>query len=309
MRCWSSAPWCSGHPARSQRAALLLLQEPCGANLTSALKLGLDLHIITEYPRLEGCQGDLVTEHLAQSKMPARAGCPGPRPGAFWSSPRRRPHSLSGQPVPGLCHLPSTAVLPGAHRVIYVIYEKVLIKSDHQPKTTLTSCPVTGHQQEGSCSVVFLPSHLGLYVLMGFLSALSRPSSPSSLDLLPQPADSFLMQHTMLLLPFAVAQHIAGSFSSPRALSAELLFILLASSLSWCLGWFLPRGRSCLFPLITPQNPVSPFLQPVTVPLDGSTAPSHAPSSPASLAHVLLGAFCPSIQVINEGFGNDWPQC
>jgi len=28
-----------------------------------------------------------------------RAGCPGPCPGSFWWSPRR-PHSLSGQPVP-----------------------------------------------------------------------------------------------------------------------------------------------------------------------------------------------------------------
>ena len=34
----------------------------------------------------------------------SREGCPGSRPCSFWRSPRRRFHSLSGQPVPVLCH-------------------------------------------------------------------------------------------------------------------------------------------------------------------------------------------------------------
>uniref|UniRef100_A0A8C3C4B5 Lysosome-associated membrane glycoprotein 1 n=1 Tax=Cairina moschata TaxID=8855 RepID=A0A8C3C4B5_CAIMO len=36
---------------------------------------------------------------------PPSAGCPGPSPGGFGRPPRRRPHSLSGQPVPGLLTL------------------------------------------------------------------------------------------------------------------------------------------------------------------------------------------------------------
>ena len=47
---------------------------------------------------------------------PPSAGCPGPRPGTLCHSPRRRPHSLSGQPGPVLSHPPSTQVLPGAQR-------------------------------------------------------------------------------------------------------------------------------------------------------------------------------------------------
>jgi len=40
----------------------------------------------------------------------SRAGCPVPCPGSFWRSPRRRLHSLSGQPEPVICHLHSTEV-------------------------------------------------------------------------------------------------------------------------------------------------------------------------------------------------------
>jgi len=44
-----------------------------------------------------------------------RAGGPGPRPGSFWTSPTRRPHSLWATCASALV-LHSTAVLPGAQR-------------------------------------------------------------------------------------------------------------------------------------------------------------------------------------------------
>lgn len=51
----------------------------------------------------------LVLSHCS-SRTP-RAGCPGSCPGCIWRSPRRRLHSLTGQPVPVLHHLHSTEVL------------------------------------------------------------------------------------------------------------------------------------------------------------------------------------------------------
>lgn len=45
-----------------------------------------------------------------------RAGYPGSCLGGFWTSPRRKPHSFSGQPVPVLYQLHSTAVLPDVER-------------------------------------------------------------------------------------------------------------------------------------------------------------------------------------------------
>ena len=65
---------------------------------------------------------------------PPSPGCPGPSPGSFWRSPRRRPHSLSGQPVPGLCHQHSTEVLPGAQR-----------EPPGCQFVPSASCPGTGH--------------------------------------------------------------------------------------------------------------------------------------------------------------------
>lgn len=61
------------------------------------------LYRIPEWIRLEETSGFICSN-------PSSSMVPGSRPGGFWRSSRRRPHSLSGQHIPGLHHPQSTEI-------------------------------------------------------------------------------------------------------------------------------------------------------------------------------------------------------
>lgn len=70
---------------------------------------------------------------LSQAGL-VKARYAGPCPGVFEDMPRGRVHSLSGQPVPALCHMHITEVLPGVQRAPPVLCF-----------VPIASCPVTRH--------------------------------------------------------------------------------------------------------------------------------------------------------------------
>ena len=85
-------------------------------------------------------------------------------------------------------------------------------------------------------------------------------------------------------------------------MSAQLLYQLYrrSPSISWCKGLFLPRCRALLFPVVTCLRfLVSPFLQPVKVPLLGSTTLRRRSLSSQLCATCKLseGTLCPIIRV------------
>jgi len=60
---------------------------------------------------------------------------------------------------------------------------------------------------------------------------------------------------------------------TPSFFSAKLLSSLSFPSLSWCLGLFLFRGRTLHLSVKFHEVPVSPFLHPLEVSLNGSATP------------------------------------
>ena len=98
--------------------------------------------------------------------MTPRAWRPAPHPGGFWTSRRRRPHNLSGQPVPVLHHLHSTEVQPAMFQLVPVV-----------------SCPGTRHQWKEP-GFVFIAFTLQVWIRMRsplslFIFRLKGPSSLS----------------------------------------------------------------------------------------------------------------------------------
>ena len=70
-------------------------------------------------------------------------------------------------------------------------------------------------------------------------------------------------------------------------------------------------GADFALPLVElHEPPVSPFFQPVKVPLDGSTtfwSINHS-SQFCVISRLAEGTLCPIIQIINEGIKQDWNQ-
>lgn len=86
-------------------------------------------HRITGGLRLAGTSwGHLVQPHTKAG--PPGVRCPGPDPGGFWRYQRRRPHKLSGKPVPVLHQPNGTEVLPGV-RMKSIVSQLVPTASSH----------------------------------------------------------------------------------------------------------------------------------------------------------------------------------
>jgi len=88
--------------------------------------------------------------------------CTGPHPGGFWVSPERRMHSISGQPVPVLCHPQSEEVFP------HVQLELPMLQF-----VPVAPCPVSGHHWKESGPILSTPT------LKIFISICKIPSQPS----------------------------------------------------------------------------------------------------------------------------------
>lgn len=91
--------------------------------------------------------------------------------------------------------------------------------------------------------------------------------------------------------------NLVATGMTPRSFSAKLLWSWVSPRQCWCLELFLPRCRTLLFPLLHEVH-VSSFLQPLQVPLDGSTTLwriSHLCLFVVS--KLAVGALCPIAQV------------
>ena len=117
-----------------------------------------------------------------------------------------------------------------------------------------------------------------------------------------------LMQSRMLLAFFAVMMHFSFTVS---LLSTKTLMSFLAEPLSswpaasayWCLRLLLPWGRIWHFPLLNFMRFISdPFLQPVQVPLNGTT-----PLSFVSSANLLRAHSASSSRPLTKGFNSIGP--